>query len=129
MVLHFLEFFPRPHFGVVVRGSANYHMCLILFQQKLKEVPKVLLSSMSPQERIFYSAIVEELGGEVCSSQGFSPCCTHVIVGTPIRSEKYLSAIAAGKWVLHTSYLETSQKEGGFVEVCRVLNNYLICMM
>jgi len=72
---------------------------------------------MSPQERILYSAIVEELGGEVCSSQGFSPSCTHVIVGRPSRSEKYLAAIAAGKWVLHTSYLETSQKEHAFVEV------------
>ena len=72
---------------------------------------------MSPQERILYSAIVEELGGEVCSSQGFSPNCTHVIVGRPSRSEKYLAAIAAGKWVLHTSYLETSQKEHTFVEV------------
>ena len=60
-----------------------------------------------------YSAIVEELVGEVCSS----PNCTHVIVGRPSRSEKYLTAIAAGKWVLHTSYLETSQKEHAFVEV------------
>ena len=66
---------------------------------------------MSPQERILYSAIVEELGGEVCSSQGFSPNCTHVIVGRPSCSEKYLAAIAAGKWVLHTSYLETNQRE------------------
>ena len=72
---------------------------------------------MSPQECILYSAIVEELGGEVCSSQGFSPNCTHVIVGRPSRSEKYLAAIAAGKWVLHTSYLETNQKEHALVEV------------
>ena len=72
---------------------------------------------MSSQERILYSAIVEELGGEVCSSQGFSPNYTYVIVGRPSRSEKYLAAIAAGKWVLHTSYLETSQKEHAFVEV------------
>ena len=69
---------------------------------------------MSPQEHILYSAIVEELGGEVCSSQGFSPNCTHVIVGRPSRSEKYL---AAGQWVPHTSYLETSQKEHAFVEM------------
>ena len=72
---------------------------------------------MSPQECILYSAIIEELGGEVCSSQGFSPNCTHVIVGRPSHSEKYLAAIAAGKWVLHTSYLVTSQKEHAFVEV------------
>ena len=95
----------------------SLHDCPIVLQRKPKELPKVLLSSMSPQERISYSAIVEELGGEVCSSQGFSPTCTHVIVGRPSRSEKYLAAIAAGKWVLHTSYLETSLKEGGFVEV------------
>ena len=56
---------------------------------------------MSPQERILYSAIVDELGGEVCSSQGFSPNCTHVIVGRPSRSEKYL---AAGKWVISSRF-------------------------
>ena len=38
-------------------------------------------------------------------------------MGRPSRSEKYLAAIAAGKWVLHTSYLDTSQKEHAFVEV------------
>ena len=82
-----------------------------------------------------YSAIVEELGGEVCSSQGFSPNCIHVILGRPSRSEKYLAAIAAGKWVLHTSYLETSQKECAFVEVsmelekdkCRMRMEYGEC--
>ena len=54
---------------------------------------------------------------------GVFPTCTHVIVGRPSRSEKYLAAIAAGKWVLHTSYLETSQKEGGFVEVSMWIRN------
>ena len=72
---------------------------------------------MCAQECILYSTIVEELGGEVCLSQWFSPNCTHVIAGRPSHSEKYLAAIAAGKWVLHTSYLETSQKEHIFVEV------------
>lgn len=32
------------------------------------------------------------------------------------RNEKYLAAVAAGKWVLHKSYLEASRQAGFFVD-------------
>ena len=32
------------------------------------------------------------------------------------RNEKYLAAVAAGKWVLHKSYLEASREAGFFVD-------------
>lgn len=50
--------------------------------------------------------------------QSFDPSCTHVIVGYPLRNEKYLAAMAAGKWILHRSYLEACRSEGHFIEVC-----------
>lgn len=53
--------------------------------------------------------------------QSFDPSCSHIIVGTPLRNEKYLAAMAAGKWILHRSYLEACRSVGRFIQVrlCR----------
>ncbi|XP_017308606.1 DNA topoisomerase 2-binding protein 1 isoform X4 [Ictalurus punctatus] len=80
-----------------------------------KEPPRFQLSSLSPQERIDYSHLVEELGGILLEKQCFDPSCTHIIVGYPLRNEKYLAAMAAGKWILHRSYLEACRAEGHFI--------------
>ena len=34
----------------------------------------------------------------------------------PFRNEKFLASVAAGKWVLHKSYLEASREAGLFVQ-------------
>ncbi|KAM6223874.1 DNA topoisomerase 2-binding protein 1 [Rhynchocyon petersi] len=73
------------------------------------------LSSLSPQERIDYCHLIEELGGRVIEKQCFDPNCTHIVVGQPLRNEKYLASLAGGKWVLHRSYLEASRTAGRFV--------------
>lgn len=57
-------------------------------------------------------------GGVVLEKQSFDPSCTHVVVGYPLRNEKYLAAMAAGKWILHRSYLEACRAEGHFIKVC-----------
>lgn len=61
------------------------------------------------------------LGGVVLDKQSFDPSCTHIVVGTPLRNEKYLAAMAAGKWILHRSYLEACRSLGHFIQVglCR----------
>ncbi|KAM4028939.1 DNA topoisomerase 2-binding protein 1 isoform 4-T4 [Anomaloglossus baeobatrachus] len=74
------------------------------------------LSSLNPQERIDYSLLIEELGGIVIDKQCFDPSCTHIIVGHPLRNEKYLASMAAGKWVLHRSYLEACRAAKRFVK-------------
>ncbi|CAL1597241.1 unnamed protein product [Knipowitschia caucasica] len=84
--------------------------------QKEKPPPCFQMSSLSPQERIDYSHLIEELGGVVLDKQSFDPSCTHIIVGTPLRNEKYLAAMASGKWILHRSYLEACRSVGHFVE-------------
>uniref|UniRef100_A0A8C2J3E9 DNA topoisomerase II binding protein 1 n=1 Tax=Cyprinus carpio TaxID=7962 RepID=A0A8C2J3E9_CYPCA len=86
------------------------------FYEEVKHPPRFLLSSLNPQERIDYSHLIEELGGVVLEKQSFDPSCTHVIVGYPLRNEKYLAAMAAGKWILHRSYLEACRSEGHFIE-------------
>ncbi|KAM3593604.1 uncharacterized protein V6R79_016913 [Siganus canaliculatus] len=81
-----------------------------------KQPPRFQLSSLSPQERIDYSHLIEELGGVVLDKQSFDPSCSHIIVGTPLRNEKYLAAMAAGKWILHRSYLEACRSVGNFIQ-------------
>uniref|UniRef100_A0A8D2LW41 DNA topoisomerase II binding protein 1 n=1 Tax=Varanus komodoensis TaxID=61221 RepID=A0A8D2LW41_VARKO len=78
------------------------------------------LSSLIPQERIDYCHLIEELGllvlWMVLEKQCFDPSCTHTIVGHPLRNEKFLASMAAGKWVLHRSYLEACRAAQHFVE-------------
>ncbi|XP_047206276.1 DNA topoisomerase 2-binding protein 1 [Girardinichthys multiradiatus] len=81
-----------------------------------KQTPRFQLSSLSPQERIDYSHLIEELGGIVLDKQSFDPSCSHIIVGSPLRNEKYLAAMAAGKWILHRSYLEACRPVGHFIQ-------------
>ncbi|XP_041460355.1 DNA topoisomerase 2-binding protein 1-like isoform X1 [Lytechinus variegatus] len=78
--------------------------------------PKFLFTGMGAHEKIDYSALIEELGGEVKDAQYFDASCSHIIVGNPTRNEKYLAALATGKWVLHKSYFEACRAEKAFVE-------------
>jgi topoisomerase (DNA) II binding protein 1 len=40
---------------------------------------------MTPQEKMDYSALIEELGGQVFDTQYFKTDCSHVVVGKPNR--------------------------------------------
>lgn len=71
--------------------------------------PKVRLFSLSgltQEERERYANIVHELGGELDNGLAVSEATTHLILHAPTRSEKFLMSLAAGKWVLHKSYLD-----------------------
>lgn len=83
--------------------------------EDLKKQYTFQMSSLNPQERIDYCHLIEKLGGLVIEKQSFDPSCTHIIVGHPLRNEKYLASVAAGKWVLHRSYLEACRTAGRFV--------------
>lgn len=43
--------------------------------------PKFLFTGMGAHEKIDYSALIEELGGEVKDAQYFDASCSHIIVG------------------------------------------------
>ncbi|XP_071103201.1 DNA topoisomerase 2-binding protein 1-like [Haliotis cracherodii] len=87
-------------------------------EQKKKEqkLPVILVSGMQHDERVDYGALVEQLGGKLLDSQHFDTSCTHLVVETPARNEKFLACVAAGKWVLHKSYFEACRREGHFVK-------------
>ncbi|XP_064393637.1 DNA topoisomerase 2-binding protein 1-A-like isoform X3 [Halichondria panicea] len=78
--------------------------------------PKILLSSLDQREKLDYGALIQDLGGDYIDQDYFSPKCTHLVVGRASRTEKYLGACAAGKWVLHKSFLEESRACGAFVK-------------
>ncbi|XP_027728064.1 DNA topoisomerase 2-binding protein 1 isoform X2 [Vombatus ursinus] len=84
--------------------------------EELEKQYRFQLSSLNPQERIDYCHLIEELGGLVLEKQCFDSSCTHIIVGHPLRNEKYLASMAAGKWILHRSYLEACRAAGRFVQ-------------
>lgn len=60
---------------------------------------------------------IEQLGGLVSDLSNYDPSCTHLLCTKPARNEKSLSCMAAGKWVLHVSYLKKSVEAGKFLDV------------
>lgn len=96
-------------------GQANRRKMLAKLQRRSTSSPYFLLSGLSAHEKNKYSEIINRLGGHVMEMQYFDAKCTHVVVGVPTRSEKYLAACAAGKWVLQTTYLDDSNEMGVFV--------------
>ncbi|GBP66272.1 DNA topoisomerase 2-binding protein 1 [Eumeta japonica] len=61
------------------------------------------------------SEMIVSLGGEVCSSSELDPSATHLLCAAPVRSEKMLGAVAAGKWALHPAYIARSRLHGAFL--------------
>ncbi|KAL3835828.1 hypothetical protein ACJMK2_021298 [Sinanodonta woodiana] len=85
-------------------------------KKKSKAPPVFLFSGISPEERTAYGALIEQIGGKVLDCVNFDPICTHLIVGTPARNEKFLACVASGKWVLHKSYLEACREQNTFIQ-------------
>lgn len=61
--------------------------------------------------------MIKKLGGDVSMCASFDNSATHLLCIRPSRNEKMLSSIAAGKWVLHCSYLRESERAGEFLNV------------
>ncbi|XP_066905293.1 DNA topoisomerase 2-binding protein 1 [Halyomorpha halys] len=74
-----------------------------------------LLSGLSAESKQKYEGIIRHLGGGVTQSATYDPATTHIIIEKPIRSEKLLCCIASGKWVLHTSYLDSCYETRQFL--------------
>lgn len=112
-VLSFINF-PHPPSNPPL---SSLHFSLLCPSTSLPLGPMLISSHPFPQARVTYGELVLRLGGQVLDGRFFNPACTHLVVGKPSRNEKYLAAVAAGKWVLHVSYLESSREAGCFVKV------------
>lgn len=58
---------------------------------------------------------IESLGSHVSDLVTYDPKCTHLICPKVARNEKTLACMAAGKWILHVSYIDSSVKAKRFV--------------
>lgn len=76
----------------------------------------VMFSGFKTDVTAEYGKSVEALGGTVWTGKEFSRAVTHLVCDQPGKHAKYLSAIAAGKWVLHQSFLEQSVLAGRWEE-------------
>lgn len=61
--------------------------------------------------------MIRDLGGDVSTDTNFDSSATHLLCIRLSRNEKMLGSIAAGKWVLHCSYLRDSERDGRFLDV------------
>lgn len=84
-------------------------------EEQLPPAPRRLfVLSNIDDERDELVAVIASLGGEVLSD--VTPAMTHLITPRPSRSEKHLTALAAGKWVLPPVYLWRCHEAGTFIE-------------
>ncbi|KAI5710976.1 hypothetical protein M8J75_013007 [Diaphorina citri] len=75
-----------------------------------------VLSNVSDDLKVRYCEIVDRLGGNLLNtSQCFQPQTTHLIMESPLRSEKLLCCLASGKWILTPRYLEDSAERKMFL--------------
>ena len=58
---------------------------------------------------------IRSLGGEISGSEEFDPTCTHVICQYPVRTEKFMCAMASGKLLINSTYIDQSAQSGYFL--------------
>ena len=84
-------------------------------QAKTPSEYRVLLSALDNTTKKELCGLVRKLGGTILESRNWDVSCTHLVIGQPSRSEKYLAACAAGKWVVRPEFLRKSAERGSFV--------------
>ncbi|XP_018580230.1 DNA topoisomerase 2-binding protein 1 [Anoplophora glabripennis] len=75
-----------------------------------------ILTGVGESDRSKMVEELESLGATVSDLSNYDPTGSHLLCPKPARNEKILSCMAAGKWILHTSYLEKSLEAGHFLD-------------
>ena len=92
-------------------------------QPPAKEVakPKVFLVSSWGDREPSVAGACEQLGGASLGQAGqfYDEAVTHMLATKVSRSEKMLASVAAGKWILHPSFVVDSVRAGRWVEETR----------
>lgn len=93
-----------------------------LFQQKDEVVRnKFMVSGVDSDAKQEIINNLTNLGAVVSEISSYDPSSTHLVCPKPSRNEKTLACMAAGKWILHTSYVTESHKANKLLDVCRLL--------
>lgn len=75
-----------------------------------------LLSGIEAARRSQIAEDLKKLGGVISEMGAYDPGCTHLICGKPGRNEKTLACMAAGKWIIHASYVDRCVSAGQFLD-------------
>lgn len=77
---------------------------------------RFMISLFSDGKRKQAEERIKALGGEVINADRYDSRCTHLIAARPATTEKFLCATAAGKYILHPSYIDESFEAGYFLD-------------
>ncbi|CAO1338865.1 unnamed protein product [Diamesa serratosioi] len=78
--------------------------------------PIFVLTNVDTQLKEQILANIDLLGGELQMNELFTRSATHVICTVPHRGEKFLSAVSAGFYVLHSDYIAKCIEHGFFLK-------------
>lgn len=85
---------------------------------KIKGIPCFSISCVSEETKNSLIKRIISLNGKVCENLvKYDNKCTHFLCEKPSRSEKMMSCVAAGKWVLELSYIYKSYEANRFLDV------------
>ncbi|XP_025266640.1 DNA topoisomerase 2-binding protein 1-A isoform X3 [Camponotus floridanus] len=85
-------------------------------EKDINELPMIRRFMLSGiKDKAMYEQVIQNLGGEVSTDPKYDNSATHLLCIRLSRNEKMLGSIAAGKWLLHTSYLRDCEREGKFL--------------
>lgn len=89
---------------------------------KPKNTPVFSISCLTDETKNKIIKQIQVLKGKVCENLvKYDSACTHFVCEKPSRSEKMLSCVAAGKWVLGLSYIEKSFEAKRFLDVSMLI--------
>ncbi|XP_077203737.1 SMC5-SMC6 complex localization factor protein 1 [Paroedura picta] len=77
--------------------------------------PRIQITGFKNQEKKFLVGLLLKLDCVFVDSKEYRNC-THLIAKQPCRSEKFLAACAAGKWVLTKDYIINSAESGRWLD-------------
>ncbi|XP_072746156.1 DNA topoisomerase 2-binding protein 1-A isoform X2 [Anoplolepis gracilipes] len=83
-------------------------------EHQLSITRRFMLSGI--KDKAMYEQVIRNLGGDVSTDPKYDNSATHLLCIRLSRNEKMLGSIAAGKWLLHISYLRDCEQEGKFLD-------------
>ncbi len=77
---------------------------------------RIMFSGMSQEDRDSCVQIIEILGGIAIDGNQYDSACTHLVVAKLECTDKLMTSIAAGKWIVHPGWIAKSEQTYRFVD-------------
>ncbi|KAJ3313417.1 SMC5-SMC6 complex localization factor protein 1 [Boothiomyces sp. JEL0838] len=92
-----------------------------LFESNTLKKPKTakclfLFSGVSSSVKAALAQKIAVFGGELLNSSTWDSRCTHLIVESPMHTEKFLSACASGAWILSPQFIVDCASKNALVD-------------